>query len=318
MKLIVSKGCRSDDFILPLITALEQDPFFTVHKINLHTQGNASEMFRESFNIMDHACSSIKPDAVLITGDRIEQTAAANAVFLNNTPIIHLGAGITNSIATYDDLFRHNITLLSDVALCEDMRAAEIVWALWHRIGKIQMLNLLEKKPFKLTSAFFSKNIHVIGNLYLEDLQIDTKLVPEYNYDLVLINPLTLVSTKELLEVKELLEDNKQYIFIGPNADPNGVTLFGILTQNRGVLDKAYTNLPRPQFLGLLKHCDRYITNSSNVYYECLPLGLKKEQIIQVGVRNQERSTPREWNQDYKSSDKIIEILKDWRNKQNE
>ena len=126
MKIIITRGCRSDYPLSdPIIKAMESNDFFKVYPINLHVNGSAPENFIESFNIMSHACTSIEPDLVIIVGDRIEAAGACNAVFLNNIPIAHLGAGITNTpISTYDDILRHNITLMADIALCENERAA--------------------------------------------------------------------------------------------------------------------------------------------------------------------------------------------------
>jgi len=78
-----------------------------------------------------------------------------------------------------------------------------------------------------------------------------------------------------------------------------------------------HKNLPRAQFLGLLKNCNRYITNSSSAYYEAMPLDLKREQIVLVGNRNKNRSSPMEWKQDYKTSERICQILKAWWLKKN-
>ena len=55
-------------------------------------------------------------------------------------------------------------------------------------------------------------------------------------------------------------------------------------------MNPTFLNVPRPQFLGLLKNCKRFITNSSAAYYEA-PAFLLPEQIIIVGDRNKERSS---------------------------
>ena len=69
-----------------------------------------------------------------------------------------------------------------------------------------------------------------------------------------------------------------------------------------------YENLPRKIFLGLLKNCSRFITNSSCAYYEA-PAFLKPEQIIIVGKRNKRRSSSFSSMGKGGSSDKIIKIL---------
>jgi len=70
----------------------------------------------------------------------------------------------------------------------------------------------------------------------------------------------------------------------------SNITKFGIVfDKDLGVIN-SLASLPRPQFLGLLKNCKRFMTNSSCEYYEA-PLFLKPEQIIHIGERNKERGS---------------------------
>ncbi|MDH3324154.1 MAG: UDP-N-acetyl glucosamine 2-epimerase [Candidatus Peregrinibacteria bacterium] len=289
-KILLFINCRSDDPLTqPMLRLLENDDFFSLNIQTLYS-GN----FHKNYNMCNQIMNDL--DCVLIMGDRIELTAAACAAFHNNVPIIHYGSGITNTISTFDDINRHCISLWADVCLCEDQESKRNVFSLRQSIGKIRKNTPTGKKNFD------RNNIYVVGNLYLETLSdVDESLVPNEIYDLQLINP-------ETLKTRDIYSPHSQNkkIIIGPN--PDNQTLQEIRGKN---ILKFYKNLPRPQFLGLLKNCQRFITNSSSAYYEA-PHFLKSEQIIQVGERNKNRSTPREWNQDFKSSDKIIEIIKEW------
>lgn len=300
LKLLFCRGCRSDVFTDPIIKALEADPFFKVFRQHLHTAGNAPEMFQESFNIINHFCHSTPVDLAIITGDRIEMAGACNALFLNNIPIAHLGAGIVGDFATFDGTLRHNITLMADIALCEDEFSCEIVYKLW---------KLFNKVDFNFHYSYNKNNIFEVGNPYLEFGEIDESLVPNEPYDLVLLNKTTRIMDSWIIKFP-----NKKTIRIGSNPDGQGYGSPDVKLR-KDFID--YQNLPRSQFLGLLKNCTIYYTNSSSAYYEAIPLGLRPEQIVIMGKRNSERSTPKDWShQDYKTSDKIIEILKNyWRNK---
>ena len=307
MKVIIPRGCRSDYPLSdPIIKAMESDDFFRVFTINLHPAN-----FVGSFDIMDHFCKTVKPDLVMIIGDRVEMAGAANAVFLNNIPICHLGAGIINDpISCFDDIFRHNITSMAEIALCEDYTSAKKVAELWYSINKIK--EFPEEGIYE--DRIFSRcNIHNVGNPYADGLDtIDLSLVPDEPYNLVLINPTTLKPDilfdnipKDLLNIKT--------IKIGSNPDSNPFSNWKITLKHNNLIQ--YDNLPRPQFLGLLSKCERYISNSSNVYYEA-PYYLKPEQIIHIGRRNMNRSTPT--NLEGGSTVKIIEILKKWWNDKND
>lgn len=280
----------------PMIDALRAEHYYTIQL----EPGN----FRKSYKITEEELEDRQYDCILIMGDRIEMFAATVAAFHDNIPIIHYGSGITNTIATFDDIARHQIALMADVCLCEDIMSKIRVFNLHKIIGRI---------PYNTPSSrvyYEEYNIYNVGNLYLESLDtIDESLVPSEPYDLVLINPETLRNSymNEYLS-NEYTPKNKKTIWIGSNPDQKECEYWKIIKTDV----QFYKNLPRPQYLGLLKNCQRFISNSSSIYYECFPLGLKPEQIIQVGERNKNRSTPREWNQDYKTSEKIVQIIKEW------
>jgi len=180
------------------------------------------------------------------------------------------------SITTLDDVNRYCITLWSDIAFCEDELSYRVVFEMYKSISK----------PIE---------VYNVGITHMDDLEIDERLVPKEPYDLVLINPTTFID-----EIPSYITDKKT-IVIGANPD---------IPFNKGFRDKAdYDNLPRPQFLGLLKNCKRFITNSSSAYYEA-PYFLKPEQIILIGNRNKNRSTPTKL--EVGASDKIVKIVKKW------
>lgn len=305
MKVLVPVGCRSDEGLsAPIIKRLKEDPYFKVKIIKL-VAGDFEKSYMSCNIFLDNP---EKYDLVLCTGDRIEMTAAACCAFHNGIPIAHYGAGITNNLSCLDDVNRHCITLWSDIQFCEDSQS----YLVTQRIRGI----LEDWKP----------NAHIVGITHLDDLEIDESLVPRRRmckgceiqvdcsepngvgcveaYDLILINGIK-ETTKGMMEFDNNVHEasynskNKQ-IWIGGNPD----------THFKPNVSNYYKNLPRPQFLGLLKNCTRYITNSSSAYYEA-PKWLKPEQIILIGKRNKERSTPKKL--EIGASDKIVKILREWK-----
>lgn len=147
--------------------------------------------------------------------------------------------------------------------------------------------------------------IYKCGISHLDDLEIDESLVPEEHYDLVLINPTT--TMEEIVYI-----ESDFAIIIESNPDNTELQIVNIEKVKKY---KSYKTLPRPQYLGLLKNCKRFISNSSDVYY-IAPQWLKPEQIIQVGLRNKNRSTPKKLETG--ASQKIVDILEKWWLNQNE
>jgi hypothetical protein len=288
-RILVPIGCRSDEGLsAPVIKRLRE--YFDVHTIKLTPQD-----FRDSYSFT-HDELNLSPvgkpyDLILITGDRVEMCAAAAAAFHNKVKIAHLYAGIVNDpVTTFDDVDRHCITLWSDIQMCESNEAMAEVVAMMY--------------------SFKDANAHVVGITHLDDLEVDESKVPLWPYDLVLYNfPPLSKENDELVDsaakINEALNPGRcelrKIVLIGGN--PDGLVCFPWLSQ-----DYHYPSIPRPQFLGLLKNCQRFITNSSAAIYEA-PHFLKPEQIVMVGDRN--RNRPRGPFQTG-ASDRIVEILREY------
>jgi len=296
-KILIPIGCRSDEGLSkPIIKRLKEDDFFNpVHVPRLNPA-----VFYGSYGYIEQLIWDVRPDLIFITGDRIEMCAAACAAFHNNVPIAHYFAGVLNCpLSTLDDVNRHCITLWSDIQLVESNFT-------------------LRNVALILASILKESNCYVIGSTHLEDLEIDESLVPEFDYDLILINAICEVNKNNYNLNKEMYYDvtrhrnwkhERKEFWIQSNPD------FSIKSVPSNV--RLIENLPRPQFLGLLKNCKRFITNSSAAIYEA-PFFLKKEQIIMVGDRNKNRTQFEPIKTDKLASEKIVEILKNWwRKKQN-
>jgi UDP-N-acetylglucosamine 2-epimerase (non-hydrolysing) len=300
MNILIPKSCRSDDPLsIPLIKAfsLEEVDWCDVY-VDLLTPGN----YFQTYNNLSW-WNGRDINLVIVIGDRIEQMALAQWAFLHNVPICHFGAGITNTISTFDDIHRHNITLMSEIALCEDGLSCRTVRSLWLDIGKIDFgifSESLHNNNGVIEERLEQFNIHEIGNPYLVDIdKIDNELIPNLKYDLVLYNPVTINSYENLPFIYDYLDKNRKTIVIKSNPDPKIEEL-----------PFDYENLSRPQFLGLLSACERFITNSSSEFYEA-PYYLEPKQIIHVGNRNKDRSTKFENMKAYDPKD-VVSIIEKW------
>lgn len=285
--ILVPRGCRSDiGLSAPVIKRLKEH--FEVTTLELLPQD-----FRWSYGITEFEIKKTKPDLIFITGDRVEMCAAAAAAFHNKVKIAHFYAGVVNDpITTFDDVDRHCITLWSDIQFCENFEA-------WNRV---MALFSCFKPPYTLHDG----TAYVVGISHLDDLVVDESKVPKYpqfqnpNYDIVKPYDLVLLNSEPLSDKDLKYPDTINAIIqIGGNPD-------GIMAKLKNAY--YYPNLPRPQFLGLLKNCQRFITNSSAGIYEA-PHFLKPEQIIMVGDRNKNR--PRG---PFKTgaSDRIVSILREY------
>lgn len=290
MRVLVPIGCRSDKGLTrPVIKRLEQNGV----EVGFATLDPNSFLlsYRRIREIVESAGEAF--DIALICGDRVEMCGAAAACFHSHIPIAHMYAGTGTNISTFDDINRHVITLWSDIQFCEGDTAAKRVENLISSTGK---------KP----------DWHVVGITHLDDIDmdnLDTSLVPEEPYNLILYNPITYGSGRSLKMYEEVRSaiaelDGTKMIAVSPNPDDDGY----VESLLKAYASRYYSSLPREQFLGLLKNCRRFITNSSSAIYEA-PHFLKPEQIIHIGERNRDRDKGPFMTG---ASDRIVEVLMRW------
>ena len=112
-KIYIPMGARSNNGpLLPIIKRIRKDCYIEL------------------------VCEVYDANFTLICGDREEMFKWTEEAFYHNIPIIHLGSGILNSFATKDDIYRHMITLMSDIQLCESKQALYNTCQLLNSIGK--------------------------------------------------------------------------------------------------------------------------------------------------------------------------------------
>ena len=219
---------------------------------------------------------------ILAPGDRIETVHFIIDRYNENKKIIHLWAG-EQSQGTHDELWRGFITAMSMMQLCTNKKAYR---ALRDR-----------------------KNAHVIGNLMLDNLEVDESLVPDEVYDVVLYNPPTVLDKpdiqSEVTQIVDRLYGCSQkpfhpYFWVEPNGDRESDVVSRYVT---------HKTLPRAQFLGLVKNCRFFYTNSSCMFYEAPFLGMKGS-IVPVGVRNCDRGSKYATMNQKGATEEVIRLLK--------
>jgi UDP-N-acetylglucosamine 2-epimerase len=309
--ILFTRGCRSDaglsaPIIKRCIAALDEEcnPIFDVKILELEPQCFGISYARTE----DYFTVRGKPDLIFITGDRVEQCAAAACAFHNGVRIAHMYGGVINDpITTYDDIDRGVISLWADIHFVESLQCGYNVAEVTRTYISDMSINPIRELA--------SKNIFVCGCTHLDDLEIDELCVPsdyifqhgsanipvnKKEYDLILYNTPTKTDySKDIAQIRELIEGSYSVLVSG---NPDGEAELELVEY----VDEVHIDLSRAQFLGLLKNCSRFISNSSCTIYEA-PYFLKPEQIIHIGERNKNRSKvvckPG-------GSDKVVEVLK--------
>ncbi len=247
------------------------------HVVKAKTTGLGVIEFSTLFN-------NIKPDLVVVRGDRFEVLAAAIAAAYMNISIAHIeGGDLSGSI---DESVRHAVTKLSHIHFTTNEPA------------KSRVLKMGEHKKYVFN--FGSPDvevIHRVGNGKKLDIQktgsgapIDTKK----DYLMVMYHPVSTEVEKSIEHTRSLLfavqELNMPTLWFWPNADVGAeeisqeLRIFKDNAVNHKIHFMRYIS---PQdFIWLLKNTRCLVGNSSAGFKESSYLGVP---VVNVGTRQANR-----------------------------
>lgn len=207
------------------------------------------------------ALEDLKPDLVIILGDRYEMLAAAQAALIYKIPIAHLyGGEITEG--AYDDSIRHAITKLSHLHFTstEEYR---------HRV--IQLGEDPERVFY--VGALGIDNILNEPIMSLAKLEESLNFCLSSHYLLITFHPVTMedntaqIQCEALLKALESVMDKYKLLFTLPNSDTDGRVIISLINNfvslhpNKSL---AITSLGKERYYAALKHASAVIGNSSS------------------------------------------------------
>ena len=209
--------------------------------------------FSEAFN-------ELKPDMILVLGDRFEILGAAQAAMISRIPIAHCHGGEATE-GLIDEPIRHSITKMSHL----HFTATET-----YRNRVIQ----LGEQPNRVfnVGALGIENINRLDLMSKEEFETSVDFKLKSKNLLVTFHPVTLESAtsegqfKALLKALDELEDTA-IIITKPNADTDGRIIIDLIDQY--VADNkdkaiAFTSLGQMRYLSALQYIDAAVGNSSS------------------------------------------------------
>lgn len=201
-----------------------------------------------------HFISEIRPDLIVVHGDRIEAMAGAIVGSLNNILVAHVEGGEISG--TIDELIRHSVSKLSHIHLVSNEEAKKRLIQMGEyeesvfNIGSPD-LDLMNSKD--LPTLDFVKNYY----------DIDFK-----DYAIVAFHPVT-TEVKDLkkqikLLVDEIINSGLNYIVIFPNNDLGSNIILDEYERFENIKNiKIFPSIRFEYFLVLLKNTKFIIGNSS-------------------------------------------------------
>ena len=285
---------------------IEKDGFIIDKKVYMHkpsddAHGIISSM-AEEMQGMNDALSELKPDILVLLGDRYEILVAAQVALIHRVPIAHIHGGEVTEGA-FDDAIRHSVTKMSSLHFtsCEEYR---------HRV--IQM----GEQPSRVfdVGSLGVENIKAVPLMTKDELETSLDFKIDTQTILVTYHPVTLggdpaKDIREFLDALDLFKDLK-VIFTMPNSD-TGRDAIALAVENyvekHSNSAKAYTSLGLRRYLSTLQFVKAAVGNSSSGIIEVPSFGIPT---LNIGDRQKGRLASESVVNCGTSKDEVIAGLK--------
>lgn len=231
---------------------------------------------------MATAFEELKPDLLLILGDRYEMLAVASTALIFRIPVAHIAGGAV-SRGAYDESIRHAITKMSHIHLTE----TEV-----YRQRVIQM----GEQPGRVVNTGAIGVYNILHADYMSRIELEQSLgteIPEKSL-LLTFHPATLdrVPLREQCEnLLAALDGYPDYkvIFTYPNNDTDGrviIELIEAYARKHPERCAVFPSLGMKRYLSALKCVAAVVGNSSSGIVEVPSMGIPT---LNIGIRQDGR-----------------------------
>lgn len=266
------------------VCEIEKDNFDIKERISILMSENNGENIAKAMGIlMINLCqtfSRLKPDLVLVLGDRYELLSVVNTAAVMNIPIAHISGGEITEGAS-DDQIRHAITKMAHI----HFPGAEVY-------GK-NIINMGEE-AWRVFNVGDPGIENIKNNKYLskEELKASLGVDVDENTLLITYHPVTLEINELPKQIEGLISAlkriDKNMIITYPNSDNGSKLIINELIkfskENTNV--HLFENLGVRRYLSVLKLCGAVVGNSSSAIVEAPFL---KVPAVNIGNRQKGR-----------------------------
>ncbi|MDA8227391.1 MAG: UDP-N-acetylglucosamine 2-epimerase, partial [Desulfitobacterium hafniense] len=262
-----------------------QDGFKIAKKVEIllssdTRKGTCKSMGLALMGITD-ALEELRPDIVVVLGDRFEIFAAAAATMVCGYPLAHIDGGELTEGAL-DDSFRHCITKMAHLHFTSTEAYRQRVIQLGEMPNHVYNVGGIHVDTIK--------NIPLLNKK-----QAETKLGTPLNGKTICVtyHPETLNSYNQESNVQALLEalmmlGDTTIVITLPNADPGSRTIIEKIREFGSQREKVYIfeSLGHTCYLSLLQYVDAVVGNSSSGIVEAPLFGIGS---VNIGDRQKGR-----------------------------
>lgn len=239
---------------------IEADGFVINEKVEILLSSDTSTGVAKSIGLatigFSDAFQRLKPDLLIILGDRFEMLAVAQTALVMQIPIAHIHGGEC-TFGAYDDAIRHSITKM----------------ATWHFTSTESHRNRviqLGENPEHVwnVGAIGIENILTLELMTKKELYANLQLNIDKSMFLVTYHPETNLQTDGIYPLLKALDSypHVNLIFTKANADNGGRQINEVLEEYTSKHDNAYLfdSLGQLRYLSAVKEAIVVIGNSSS------------------------------------------------------
>lgn len=265
---------------------IENDGFSISAKVDMLLSSDSPAGIAKSIGIGVIGCADalarLKPDILVVLGDRFESFAAAQAALVERIPIAHIHGGEATE-GLIDEAIRHSIT---------KMATYHFVAAEPYRRRVIQLGESADH-VFNYGAPGLD-NLNRLKLLNRGDFEKSIGFPLGRTSFLVTYHPVTLSESSPAPAMRELLRALSHFveariIFTKANADTEGRVINSMIdeyTIKHSEQSKSFVSMGSVLYLSALSHADVIIGNSSSGIIEAPAL---KKATVNIGARQQGR-----------------------------
>jgi UDP-N-acetylglucosamine 2-epimerase (non-hydrolysing)/GDP/UDP-N,N'-diacetylbacillosamine 2-epimerase (hydrolysing) len=286
LQLIVTGMHLSTEYGLT-VQVIERDGFRIDERIEMLLSSDTPAAVTKSMGLaligFADTYARLKPDILVILGDRYEIMTAAQAAMVAKIPIAHIHGG-ERTEGLIDEAIRHAVTKMSHLHFVATEEYRRRVIQLGERPETVYHVG-----------AIGIDNIMKLPLLSREELERSLQFDLGDQYFVVTYHPVTLEASGPTRAFQQLIDALDAYpeskvIITKPNADPLSKEIISLIDRYADehrdrVL--AVTSLGQLRYLSAVKHCDAVIGNSSSGIIEVPAL---KKPTVNIGDRQKGRA----------------------------
>lgn len=262
---------------------IEEDGYFITAKVDMHLDASNKESIAKSMGYcaigIAETLSMLKPDMIVVLGDRYELLPICNVALVMKTPIAHISGGDI-TIGAIDNEIRNAITMMATLHFPSVVDSADNivrmrnsnknVWAVGEPgLDNFRHVNLMSRKELSENIGIPTSNKWILVTLHPE-----TNESLEYNIQMA----------KNIIALTETIND-ASIVISKANADFGGSQIneyWEQVTTASSEKYHLYPSLGQIRYLSFMNECHAVLGNSSSGIVEAPCLGTW---VINIGNR---------------------------------